>query len=180
MDVAIAILTLALVIITAFYAWQTRLTVEEMRKARLELDENRRRDKSDAAARRALDAVRELQQTIRLRGASGLDRNDIWLLSQALDAEALLIADEDVASKVRVCSLLAYTASWPDDVLVKEAVASAGLVRLRLQGAVDAVRWTLEDYLREREFNAERWTDLPNQANAQAWILQAERDGGSS
>lgn len=176
MDAAIVALTVVLVLITGFYAWQTRLTVEEMREARTAADATRRRDKSEAAARRALDGAREMQHLMRRTGAAGVGREDIWELSQLLDAEAPLIEDSHVSECVDTCGLLAYTASWPEDDLSREPVGSAGMVRLRLQRAVNGTRLVLEDYLREREYDASRWEGLPARSNAQAWLLSSNAE----
>lgn len=177
MDEAIVGLTVVLVLITGFYAWQTRLTVTEMREARRIADATRRRDKSEAAARSALDGVRIMQHRMRRKGAAGVEREEVWELSQLLDAEAHLIEDSNVSELVDTCGLLAFTASWPDEQLDREPVGSPSLVRLRLQLAVNKIRSVLEDYILEREYSATHWEGLPMRSNAQAWILGPGNDG---
>ena len=157
MDAAVVALTVVLVVITAYYAWQTRLTVKEMRESRTAADATRRRDKSEAAARRALESTRTLQHVMRRRGPAALDRDEIWQHSQRLDAEAPLIEDPNVSECVDTCGLIAFTASWPDDELAREPVGSPGMARLRLQLVVNATRFVLEDYLRERDYEPTRW-----------------------
>lgn len=173
MDATLVILTFCLVVITAFYAWQTRLTVNEMRADREAAVSNRKRDKSEAAARRALDAARQIQHSMRKRGAAAVPREEFWELSQVLDAEAPLIDDAQISDRVDTCSLLAYTASWPNDELTSRPVGSVGMVRLRLKAFVDATRGAIQDYLLEKGFDASRWSDLPDQGSAQEWILRA-------
>jgi hypothetical protein len=52
MEAAVVALTVVLVVITAYYAWQTRLTEKEMREGRMAADAARRRDKSEACRTR--------------------------------------------------------------------------------------------------------------------------------
>lgn len=108
---------------------------------------------------------------MRRRGPAALARDEVWELSQLLDAEAPLIDDQMVSECVDTCGLVAYTASWPDDNLCEEPVGSPGIARLRLLQVVNATRWVLEDYLRERDFQSSRWEGLPRRSNAQAWLL---------
>lgn len=175
MDLAITLLTLVLVLITGYYARQTRLTVEEMRAARRAALESRRRDKSEAAAQRALDAARQIQYLVRQSGASRVDPAALAELSKVLDAEASLIDDDHVSKVVDTCSVLAFTASWSEEAIAREQVKSAGVVRLRLQGPLNALRRVLEDYVREREYNESNWDDLPERSGAQAWLLRSDR-----
>jgi|GEM_PF-5591362 len=174
MDTAMVILTAALVGITAYYAKQTRATVKEMQTARKDAETARRREKSEAAARRALQGVLALQNHMREIGPAGVPGHEIWASSQLSDAEAPLIADADVSGCVGTCGTLAYTASWSNDLLHQEAVGSVGMVRLRLQEALNATRLILEDYLRERPFDSRHRKALPERIEAQAWILRRE------
>lgn len=147
--------------ITAYYAWQTRLTVKEMREDRMAADATRRRDKSEAAARRALGERPGAAafDAAPWAGGGGAGR-DLATLS-TLDAEAPLIEHPNVSECVDTCSLVAFTASWPDDQLAREPIGSPAMARLRLQRVVDATRFVLEDYLRERDYEPSRWEDLP-------------------
>lgn len=174
MDAAVVALTVVLVVITAYYAWQTRLTVKEMRESRTAADATRRRDKSEAAARRALESTRTLQHVMRRRGPAALDRDEIWQHSQRLDAAAPLSEDPNVSECVHTCGLVAFTASWPDDELAREPVGSPAMARLRLQLVVNATRFVLEDYLRERDYEPTRWEGLPPRSGAQAWLLNSD------
>jgi hypothetical protein len=178
MDTALMFLTAALVVITGYYAWQTRLTVNEMRESRRANDALRRRDKSESAAARALEGIRQLQNSMRQKGAGRVERQEILDLSHILDSEAPLIDDSAVSGCVSTCAVLAFTASWPDESLCREPVGSSGLVRLRLHLVIGRTRQVLEDCLREREFRASHWENLPERSQAQAWILgPADKDG---
>lgn len=168
----LVVLTAALVVITGYYAWQTRRTVEEMQAARRGSEARVLRDKSEAAARRALDGVRDVQHGMRRR-VPGVDRESLRALSHLLDAEAPLVEDAEVSERVAICGAIAATASWPDESIEREPVGSVDVARLRALAALDATRLVLEDYLRERSFDASHWQGLPSRGSAQAWLLSA-------
>ncbi len=111
----ITLLTLALVLLTAYYAWQTRLTVLEMRASRV-MEDGRRRDERRKRAAREL--LQELRGNRLLR--EGRDFRDDKLPDVAAFADAVedytfeLDATPELQQRLEILRYLAiYTPHLP-------------------------------------------------------------------
>lgn len=176
-------LTLVLVSITGFYAWQTyRMTeataamVEVAREALQDERAARLREKSDSAARSCLRALWDLESVIRHRGPGAITMDDCRATYEVLSTEGQLINDPLVRDRVQSCALVAFTAGWSDQGLATEGV-SRGKAGLNLSLITSATSATLGAHLREESLPS--WLDdLPAESTgAQAWLIERSRTG---
>jgi hypothetical protein len=171
-------LTFALVLVTIWYAIQTRNTVIEMRTARAADVEFRQREKSDRAAYRCLVAVRDLYDSMAQRGASAVERETLSAVRDVLDGEGILIHDADVRDRLSACSQALFVGGYTTEAMMREGLAP-GRVMLAVQEFVRATRIVLEGYLAERPHDVDPWQRsnsdgfggvLPSSTEVMAWV----------
>lgn len=162
------IVTTLLAGITGHYAWTTRRMVGEMREARLQELELRRREKSETAATRALDAIHESGISMSDMPRNPTSEADAALvLSRQLARYGPLIADLDVADRVRAASQAALV--YGRDSETEWLDRDRGLASVRLRQLIERTRWSIEAYLAERSLPA--WDEMPRSLGAFAWIM---------
>lgn len=177
--IAQSLTALALLVVTALYVLLTYqlvqqarrdhevalATLDEMRASREQELSVRRRDRSEAAALRALDAI----QRSDIRAGRGEPENVKLAcpeLHVALEAEAPFIADDEVASRVDACQEAARVFAWPADQFKGYDHAMASI---RIRQIVTVTRSTLEAYVAGRALPD--WHDLPRRREAMNWML---------
>lgn len=164
-----AVLGLALVFITGYYAWQTHRLVVEMQRDRDAEKQARRQARSEDAAYRALLALRP---AARLGSGQLLTRSACEDLHAVLDSELGLLADSAVRDRVRAASLVAFTAAFPEGEFHDN---DRELAMLHARMLFEATRHSLECYLTGGFLPA--WGDLPPAIEAQRWLLDSSRAG---
>lgn len=185
-DWSTVLLTIALVVLTAWYAKHTGDMVEEMRQARLAESEawqaereQRRREKSERAALGCLRAVQVALASMQKVGPAGIGWAQPRELHRALHDDAPLIRDATLRDHVLACAEVAYVAGFDEEQMSREGL-SPGLARLGLRHIASATRGALVAYLAEREPGDWHWDDdtadsgerrrLPTAGEAGSWI----------
>jgi len=177
-DGSLIALTLALVLITGYYAWQTHEMVDEMRRTRIEDATMRLREKSERAARHCLEEIRIVLDAMDIDGVTGISRDIVRHLHRNLTHEGPLILDEIVKDHILATAQVAFVASLETAQMQRERLnPSAVAVNLRM--ILVASRSTLQDFLSERQLPPSHWSVsdvdggslmLPASGEASAWV----------
>lgn len=171
-------LTLALVIVTAVYVKHTANMVKEMKQQREADVAHRRREKSDRAAYRCLEIVRNLVDEMNARRATAVSTEQLKITERALRGEGPLINQEDLRSRVAACAEVLHVGAFPNHQMDLEGLSSHH-VALGVSEILSATRKVLENYLSERPMDDALWnrvdTDgcgdrLPDAGSAASWI----------
>lgn len=174
-----ASLTAVLVIITAFYAYQTwkmtQASATMAETAARSLDDAhtaRLREKSETAARRCLDALWDFDMVLKRRPPAGATSEDCRRLYAVLDTEGGLILDTEVRRRVQSCGQVAYTAGWQDTDLERDGI-TRGMAVLVLRQVTRPTTATVAAYLREADLPP--WGDLPAPGEELSWFRRHAR-----
>lgn len=168
--VAQSITGLLVLLATTVYVALTYGLVREARTSRLAVAEAARREKSEAAALRALSAIR--QSNIRSgRGEPETVKSESLRLHLGLEAEVPFIGSDEVAERVDACQEAARVFAWPVDQFrgYNHALAS-----IRIREIVTITRYTLESYVGGRPLPD--WHDLPHRTGAMNWLFGPPED----
>lgn len=182
--VAQSLTALALLVVTAVYVWLTyqlvaatraghdisQATVNEMVAAREQELHVRRQERSEEAALRAIQAIRD--SDIRTgRGEPEAVKAACPALHVALEAEVPFIVDQEVVNRIDACQDAVRVFGWPEDQF--EGYDHA-LASIRVRQIVTVTRRTLEAHVAGRALPD--WGDLPERPAAMSWIFGPRRD----
>ncbi len=167
--------TVVLVVITGFYAWQTRRLVSQEATFR-------KRARGEQAAYRSMEALSALALE---SNPSQIDIDVCRVVHDVLDESAALITDSDpLRDRLRACASAAFECLSDPRFRPGQGGPWGGTAQvngkraLPLREIAKATRWSLQDYLAERPLRD--WGDLPEPTAAQAWVVnRAKALGGS-
>jgi hypothetical protein len=112
---------------------------------------------------------------MQLRGASAVETSTLRNAQLALQADGSLIHDDTLRERVDTVVEVLFVASFANEAMQREGL-SGGVVALKAQTVMKAVRGLLECYLTERTPRVDPWSPttggerLPERAEAGAWI----------
>jgi len=162
----VTVLTAALVLLTAYYAFQTRAMVNQSREEHREAVTKRDWDREEAAARRLLTQF-DAALTVSARGGALLlhDQPDIVVhLVDALGDHAFELNDQELQRRMNVCLMAGQTVTWPEQHLQDPRASTYLMFEL-----IQETRRSLQAYVRRRTLP--EWPDrFPQVAEAQQWI----------
>jgi hypothetical protein len=169
----ITLLTGALVLLTAYYAIQTRAMVAVMQQERQDAILDRRWQRVEIASRRLL-AQFDAALTVSARGGAVVLHEQPDILAKLVDAirdHDFEIDDVEMRRRLSVCLMAGQTATWPEQHL-RDARTSAFLMFSLIQEA----RRSLQSYVKQEPLPL--WPDwLPEVPQAQAWIIEGRTPG---
>lgn len=150
-------------------AWHgTKQARQETRDERARSDEQRRRDRSEVAARQLLEAVEDAEE-LAWRGSDILDQPDVLRPERrTLQRCFFAIDDHEVRERAEVCHLATFTL-----VAFRGELKNPGLAFLQWRALLTRTKWTLQAHLTDRPLPT--WDGLPSRSEAQNWITDASQ-----